>query len=86
MKEPERVSVYHTIRPKIRNSEIIFVGKSETNMGKNDITSNEQLKHQQVHQVSVHVTNNMTPFPVTILGTKFQKPFLHNAKSNPCTL
>ena len=45
------------------------------------LTSTEN-NTQQVHQVSVHVTNNVT-FPITILDIKFQKLLPPNAKIQP---
>ena len=46
--------------------------------------SQETLKHvQQVHQVSILVTNNVTTFPITILDVKLQKPFPSKVKNQP---
>ena len=44
-----------------------FVGKFENQMDKEGHHSQQALKHQQqVHWLSVLVTNNVTTFPITI--------------------
>ena len=49
-----------------------------------DIIHTQALKHaQQVYQVSVPVTNNVTTFPITIYYVTLQKPFPPKAKNQP---
>ena len=58
------------MNPNTLNLEI-FVGRFYKRMGKDEHYSQQALKHaQQVHQVSVHVTNNVTNISHYNLGCK----------------
>ena len=70
MKEPKKgICIYHK-QTKIRILEINFVGKSENQYGQRMNRNNviQVLKHQATS------ASGFSPFPITILDIKFQKP------------
>ena len=66
----------------------IFMGKFYIILGKDGHYSQQALKHvQQVHQFSIHITNNVTNIPHYNLGCYPTKTHSHlKPKTNPYTL